>query len=137
MNPPTLPIVWSGSSAVNEPARATALLVCAGSAGVHLALVPDHLRESPALGVAFLLDAVLLAVVAVLLGDPARGTRTTPAVATLLLATAGAYVLSRTTGIPWLAPDPEPLDGLGAVTTVCELVGANACVLLMLRRNPR
>ncbi|MGN6575388.1 MAG: hypothetical protein ACTHKG_06855 [Nocardioides sp.] len=137
MNPPSLPSVWSGVRPVNEPARTTAVLVCAGSAGVHLALVPEHLHESGALGAAFLLDGLLLAVAAVLLGDPARETRTTPAVAARLVATAGAYVLSRTSGIPWLLPDPEPLDALGAVTTVSELAGANACVLLTLRREPR
>jgi hypothetical protein len=137
MNPPSLPIVWPGVNPVNEPARVTAVLVCAGSAGVHLALVPEHLHESAALGAAFLLDGLMLALAAVLLGDSARGTRTTPAVAALLLATAGAYVLSRTTGIPWLLPDPEPHDVLGAVTTVCELAGANACLLLTLRRDPR
>jgi len=111
--------------------------VCAGSAGVHLGLVPEHLHESAALGAAFLLDGLLLAAAAVLLGGPARKTHTTPAVALLLLATAGAYVLSRTSGIAWLLPDPEPLDVLGAVTTVGELAGANACLLLTLRREPR
>jgi hypothetical protein len=136
MNPPTHPIVWSGAGTVNEVARATAVLVCAGSAGVHLALVPEHLRESAPFGAAFLLDGLLLAVAAVLLADPGRWARTAGPAALLLGATAIAYVLSRTSGIPWLAPLPEPLDGLGAVTTVCELVGA-ACLLLTLRREPR
>jgi hypothetical protein len=137
MNPPTHPIVWSGAGTVNEVARATAVLVCASSAGVHLALVPEHLRESAPLGAAFLLDGLLLAVAAVLLADPGRWARTAGPAALLLGATAIAYVLSRTSGIPWLAPLPEPLDGLGAVTTVCELVGADACLLLTLRREPR
>jgi hypothetical protein len=120
---------------VNDTARWLAAVVCAGSAGVHAALVPEHLHESALLGAAFALDAVLLAVAATRVGRPRS--RNASAVACLLAGTALAYVLSRTTGVPVLVTAPEPLDGLGALTTSSELVGVLACLLLILRREPR
>jgi hypothetical protein len=122
---------------VNDRARTLAAVVCAGSAGVHAVLVPDHLHESTLLGFAFALDALLLGLASVLLGSAGRADRTLPAAAGLLTATALTYVLSRTTGMPVLVPEVEPLDGLGACTTLSELAGALACLLPILRREPR
>jgi hypothetical protein len=34
-----------------------------------------------------------------------------------------AYMASRTTGIPWLAPETEPADVVGLVTKVIEALG--------------
>lgn len=118
---------------VNDTARAVAAVVCAGSAGVHAVLAPEHLEQSMLLGAAFAGDSLLLAVASVLVSHR-RGRHVLP-VAGLLGVTALAYVLSRTSGLPGLVPDAEPIDGLGALTTLSELVGVAACLLLTLRRN--
>jgi hypothetical protein len=53
----------------------------------------------------------------------------------VLRATAIAYVLSRTTGLPGVLPEPEPVDGLGVLTTTGELVGVVACLVLTFRKE--
>ena len=49
---------------VNLALRSVVVSVCAASAGVPVALVPDHLGESLALGLAFALSAGFLALTA-------------------------------------------------------------------------
>lgn len=122
---------------VNDAARLVAALVCAGSAGIHAGLVSAHLRESALLGILFVVDAAVLGVAAVAISDRRRGGREVVLVATVLAATAIAYLLSRTTGLPILVREAEPVDGLGVFTTLSELVGLGACLLLILRREPR
>ena len=114
-------------------------LVCAGSAGIHAGLVPAHLRESTLLGFLFAVDALLLAVAAISIRDGRREGRDdvlfTALVAALLASTAIAYLLSRTIGLPRLISEVEPVDGLGAITTLFELIGLGACLLLTLRTD--
>ncbi len=108
-------------------------LVCAGSAGVHGALVAPHARESGAMAVAFGLATVLLAVAAV--GMALAPTRPVAyAVATLLAGVAAAYLLARTTGLPGLTDHPESFDALGTLVSVLEVAGA---VLAVPYLNPR
>lgn len=108
-------------------------LVCAGSAGVHGALVVPHVEESGAMAVAFGLSTVLLAVAAVGMAlDPTRPVAY--AVAALLAGVAAAYLLARTTGLPGLTDHPEPFDAVGTVVSVLEVAGA---VLVVLHLNPR
>jgi hypothetical protein len=92
------------------------------SAGAHAALVPEHLREAPQLGIAFIASAVLLlaTVGAATLAD---GSRVMPAAALLFAGLIAAYVATRTTGIPWLAPEAEPVDALGVATKLVEVLG--------------
>jgi hypothetical protein len=120
---------------VNEMLGASVAVSCAMSAGVHGALVADHLHESALLGVAFGVDALLLALGAVVVNGGRGSSRRVASVAVLLAATAVAYLLSRTTGIAWLVPEVEPVDGLGAVITLIELLGVTACLLTLLRRE--
>jgi len=102
-------------------------LVCAGGAGVHAALVPEHYEEGGIrLGGAFAVSAVLLGICA-LLSSRSTG-RALPVV--VLLGTALAYLLSRTTGIPLLIDEPEEPDVLGLVTTVAEVVAAAVAALV-------
>jgi hypothetical protein len=52
-------------------------------------------------------------------------------VATLLLAALiGIYALSVTTGIPWLADDPEPVDLVGLLTKAVEALGLTFAIQL-------
>lgn len=116
--------VWTDAYAV----------VCAGSAGVHAALVVPHARESTATAVAFALTALALASVAVvhvLSPTPAA----TLAGSGLLLAVATAYLLSRTTGLPVLTHHTEPFDPLGAVVSLLEATAALVAVRQLLRRH--
>ena len=123
------------STTVGDPARAVAALVCAGSAGVHAGLVTSHLHESVLLGILFALDAVLLGGAALRVSDPLGRTRDAVAAAAVLAATAFAYLLSRTSGLPG-ASEVESVDTLGAITTLSELVGAAACAFLIRRSRP-
>ena len=133
------PILTAGSSRVNVRLHHAVVLVCAASAGVHAALVPDQLREGgPRLGGAFALSAVATAVAAVLLHKPrsAKVTKTAlVATALTLLGVAVAYVLSRTSGLPFLITDPEALDPIGAVTSAAEVLGGLACLSLLARKE--
>lgn len=116
---------WSarGTAPVNGPARDFAAVVCASSAGVHAALVRPHLHESAALGAAFAVAAVALAVasIAVAVLDPGPAA---VAAVVLLVGTAAAYLVSRTTGIPGLTVHPEPFDFLGTAVSCLELAAA-------------
>ena len=110
--------------------------VCAASAGVHAALVPEHLLESRPLGLAFAVDAVLLVLGALVVRDP-RHDRWAPATtASLLVATVLAYLLSRSAGIPWLIPHRETLDLLGFIVSTAEVVAVLAAVRLITREEP-
>ena len=78
------------------------------SAGVHAALVPEHLLESRQLGIALAVDALLLALMALVVRDPRHDGWAPATAAWLLGATAGAYLLSRNTGIPGWSRTARP-----------------------------
>jgi hypothetical protein len=110
---------------------------CAASAGIHAAIVPEHLREEPRLGVAFIVTVLVLI---------ATGTRmwarpTSGSVAWISVLVLGgliaAYIATRTTGIPLLAPDPEAFDPVGVTAGCIELLGL-VCALWLTqpRRRP-
>jgi drug/metabolite transporter (DMT)-like permease len=121
--------------AVNDALRWFAALVCASSAGVHAGLTPEHLRESVPLGLAFAVSVVVLAAGALRLRREPSGARW---VALALVAVAGAYLLSRTTGLPVLVPEPEPVDTLGVLTTSAEVLAAVAVRCLpLVGKEPR
>ena len=126
------PILIARHPAVNETVRGAVALVCAASAGVHAALVPEHYREAgPTLATAFALSAVALAVCAAVSRRPRARARSGLAQVVVLAAVAGCYVLSRTTGLPGLVPVPEEPDALGVVTTAAEVLAAAAAVVLL------
>ena len=128
-------IVEAPRTVVNDALRWFVALVCAASAGVHAGLVPEHLAESVPLGVAFAVSVVLLVAAALQLRAGPAGARW---VALALVAVVGAYLLSRTTGLPVLIPDPEPVDILGVLTTSAEVVAAvAACCLPHVGKEPR
>jgi hypothetical protein len=99
------------------------VLACAVSAGIHGALVPQHLAEGTGAGLGFLGAAVVLAALAV-------GLTRIPT-SRLLLATTAAvfagllvsYALAVTRGVPVLHPHPEPVDGLALFTKAIEALG--------------
>jgi hypothetical protein len=106
------------------------VFTCAASAGVHAGLVPEHLREEPRLGVAFIVAvALLLATGAVLVIRPA-GRQVARAAALLFAGLIAAYAVSRTTGIPLLAADREAVDTVGVITNLVEALGLAAALRL-------
>ncbi|HET8528059.1 MAG TPA: hypothetical protein VFL60_04055 [Gaiellaceae bacterium] len=105
--------------------RGVDALVVAGAvgAGVHAALVPDHLREWAPLGAAFLAAAVALgAGVCVLAVRPADA-RASRAVALVLATLVAGYVTTRFAAVPPLDPEREPFDLLGICTSAIEAAG--------------
>jgi hypothetical protein len=117
-----------------RPARRIDLVVltCAISAGIHGALVRDHLQEGTGAGLGFVAATVFLAVLAIVL------TRK-PTQAALLAAVAvfagliASYALVLTTGFPVLHPEPEAVDALALFTKVIEAMGAVLAASLVRR----
>ena len=111
-------------------ARDLLIVACAVSAGIHAALVPEHLEEGRPAGVAFAVSAALLAAAAVGLTR-----RVSPALlgatAALLVGLILSYLLAVTTGVPVLHPTVEPVEGLALFTKAVELVGVVAAVALL------
>jgi hypothetical protein len=110
--------------------RDALIVVCAISAGIHAALVPDHLVEGRAAGLAFALAALLLAGAA-----SALTWRLSPSLvagsAALLAGLLASYVFAITTGVPLLHPEVEPVEGLALFTKAVELVGLAAAFDLL------
>lgn len=102
---------------LHSPLRWWAVPLLLITAGVHVPLIPEHLREAPYVGVLFavLTTACLVLAVLLVLSDSAVVWAAT-GLATLLAV--AAFLLSRTVGLPQLADDignwTEPL-GLPAL----------------------
>jgi hypothetical protein len=103
------------------------IVACAISAGIHAALVPEHLEEGRAAGMAFAVAAALLGGTAVLLTrrPSAAGHAAAGAVFLGLLV---AYALALATGLPLVHPQREAVDGLALVTKAIEAVGVLAAL---------
>ena len=106
------------------------IVACAISAGIHAALVPEHLDEGTAVGLGFAVSAAVLVVLAVELTR-----RPTTAVlvgsALTLAGLLAAYAFAITTGVPVLHPDPEAVDGLALFTKAVEAAGLFAALDLL------
>lgn len=90
------------------------------SAGVHAALVPEHWRERPALGVGFALAAVALAAIAVAL-QATRSRLPAGAAAAVFGSLTMLYLISRAHGLPLTGH--EEWDTVGIATQVVQLAG--------------
>jgi hypothetical protein len=112
------------------------ILACAVSAGIHGALVPEHLGESTGAGAGFVAATVLPAALAALVTYR-------PTQPVLLLAGACfaglvvAWVGAVTTGVPILHPEREAIDGLALFTKAVELAGLVAAAGLLRRPSRR
>lgn len=129
MSQPDVSIVTAAVAPVNGRVRSLVALTCAASAGVHAALVPEHYREGGLLlAGAFALSTLALAAAGLQIRRPSRWTGGFTAL--VLLAVAAAYLLSRTSGIPGLIPEPEHFEALGVLTTIAEVVAATVAACL-------
>jgi len=114
--------------------RDVLILACAISAGIHAALVPEHLEEGRAAAGGFAVSAVLLAALAI-----ALTIRLTPslllAVGALMTGLLVSYALAITTGVPILHPDVEAVEGLALFTKAVEIAGLIAAADLLITRT--
>ncbi|HSL63358.1 MAG TPA: hypothetical protein VK874_01760 [Gaiellaceae bacterium] len=111
--------------------RDVVALACATSAGIHGALVPAHLAEGAAAGVAFAAAAGALALIAVAVTRRPASDLPLAVAALALAGLIASYLLAVTSGLPLLHPEPEPVDGLALATKAIEALGlAAACALL-------
>jgi cytochrome bd-type quinol oxidase subunit 2 len=112
------------NAAAGQGTAVTVLIAaCAASAGAHAGLVPEHWREAPQLGIAFILASVLLLLVVVALALRPEDRRIALVAALLLTGLIASWGASRVTGIPFLQPRPEPVDLIGLVTKIVEVLG--------------
>src|SRR4051795_5199195 len=131
--PPSLTQVMTtkGVQVTRTSTRDLLIVACAVSAGVHAALVPEHLHESTAAGGGFIAATLLLGALCVAL-SVRRVKRLAFAVAALTFAgLLASYALAVTSGMPVLMPQPEPIDGLALATKAVELVGLFAALALV------
>jgi hypothetical protein len=108
------------------------ILACAVSAGIHGALVPDHFREGTGAGIGFAVATVLLTVLAVALTrNPSEIVLI--AAAAVFIGLIVSYALVITTGVPFLHPEPEAVDGLALFTKTVEAAGLITAASLVRR----
>jgi hypothetical protein len=109
------------------------ILACAVSAGIHAALLPEHLAEGTGAGIGFASAAVLLTALAVgLTRGPASPSLLTAA-AVVFTGLVLTYALAVTTGVPVLHPEREVVDSLALSTKAIELVGLLAAASALSR----
>ena len=112
------------------------VITAAVSAGVHAALVPEHLREHAAAGGGFVAATVLLGALVVWLTYRPQSLR---AAGLLVLVFAGlliSWALAVTTGVPVLMPEPEAIDGVAVATKGVEATGLLLALALLGARRP-
>lgn len=105
------------------------------SAGVHAALVPEHLEEAPVLGALFMLSVALAAAFAGVIAV-ARSPLALPAAGGTLVVFALAYAYTRVAGLEALGIPHEEPDRLGLATVTLELVGAAIALSASRRARP-
>ena len=81
------------------------------------------------------MSAVLLGALAVALTRSSRPLLFATA-ASVFVGLIASYALAITTGVPFLHPHPEPVEGLAVFTKTVELVGLLAAVALLPRHHP-
>ena len=110
---------------MNTTTERTGLLALAVtfSAGIHAALVPEHLKEMPPLGYSFIAAAVVGAGIAwTLVTHP--NDRHVPAAAVLfLVGQILAWVLFVTIHVPGFSGTPESIEAIALVSKAAELFG--------------
>ena len=118
-----------------ELRRDVVILACAISAGIHGALVPEHVAESVGAGIAFVVATAVLAGIVVAVTLRPASVVALAGAASVLVALLAAYALAITTGVPLLHPDREPVEALAVVTAAIEAVGIVAAAGLLARRR--
>ena len=110
---------------MNFTARRTGLLALAVtfSAGIHAALVPEHLKEMPPLGYSFIGAAVIGAALAWALVSRPRDRRMPVLAGLFCLGQIVTWLLFVTVRIPLFSGTPEPVETIALVSKAVELYG--------------
>ena len=93
------------------------------SAGIHAALVPEHLREMPPLGWSFIAAAALGVALAWALVPKPEDQLFPRLVALFLAAEILAWVLFVSAAVPGFSGTPEPVETIALVCKAGELIG--------------
>lgn len=120
-----------------RPTTRIVVAACAVSAGVHAGLVPEHLREAPHIGIAFVVATGLLLATGTTLAIRPDSRRAARGAALLLAGLIASYAASRTIGLPLIEPHAEPLDAVGATTKLVEALGLVLALQLSRPRGDR
>jgi 4-amino-4-deoxy-L-arabinose transferase-like glycosyltransferase len=103
--------------------RGLLTLTVAFSAGIHAALVPEHLREMPPLGYLFIIAAAVRIAIAIALVTRPNDARS-PRLAILFLVTQiVAWAMFIALHIPGFIGTPEPVEPIALVCKATELLG--------------
>ena len=118
-------------------AKGTGLLALAVtfSAGIHAALVPEHLKEMPPLGYAFIAAAVVGAALAWALVSRPTDPRLPLLAGLFCLGQIATWVLFVTVPVPGFSGTPEPIETIALVSKVAELFGILLVLPLALPRR--
>jgi apolipoprotein N-acyltransferase len=99
------------------------IVICGISAGIHGALVPEHLREATAAGGGFIAATVCLVALVVALTTRPDSRAAAAAAAATLAGLIVSYALVVWHGVPVLHPETEPVDALALITKAIEAAG--------------
>ena len=113
------------ATGVRGPGRATGVLALAVmfSAGMHAALVPEHLKEMPPLGWSFIAAAALGAALAYALVTGPGDRRLARLAALFLAGEVAAWALFVTVRVPGFDGTPESIETIALVCKAVELIG--------------
>ena len=105
--------------------RRAGLLALAGmfSAGIHAALVPEHLQEMPPLGWSFIAAAALGVALACALVANSENQLFARLAAVFLADEVLAWVLFVSVAVPGFSGTPEPVETIALVCKAAELIG--------------
>lgn len=117
--------------------RRTGLLALAVtfSAGIHAALVPEHLKEMPPLGYSFIVAAVIGATLAWLLVSRPNDRRLSILAALFCLGQIVTWLLFVTVPVPGFSGTPEPVEAIALVSKAAELLGLLVGLTVALSRG--
>jgi hypothetical protein len=98
-------------------------LAVAFSAGIHAALVPEHLEEMPRLGHAFIAAAVLGGLLAIAVVSRPDERRISFLAGLFCLGQIAAWALFVSVPVPGFSGTPEPIETIALVSKAVELAG--------------
>src|SRR5262245_52770357 len=105
------------------------------SAGIHAALVPEHLQEMPPLGYAFIAAAVIGSGFALALILRPNNPRFPLLAGLFCLGQILTWALFISVPVPGFSGTPEPIEGIALVSKAAELTGLLVALVLVQPRH--